>query len=254
MLGVCNIVTLILQSAYILHHYPYQNNSVLLKLFTEQDGLMSAIAKGAKRPRSSWYGLVRPFVSLQLAYGGRGQVKSIKQMEATQSLIHLEQLAMLAGFYINELLLYFLRPDDPHSALFADYQHCLISLHAEPGSIELALRRFEWRLLNELGYAPSLRQDASGRAIVDGQCYRVVPGSLPVAISSAEIDDSNQCHYPGGILLAIASGQLQDGAVMRYAKYLLRQWLDFYLEGKVLKSRKLLRSFMSQTRQKEVIN
>lgn len=243
----------VLHSAYILHHYPYQNHGVLLKLFTEQFGLVTAIAKGAKRPRSNWYGLVRPFMLLQLGYSGRGQVKSIKQIESTRVQSQLSQVAMLSGFYINELLLHFLQPEDPHGELFEAYQLCLLALQV-PEDIDVALRHFEWRLLNQLGYAPSLQQDHVGQPIDHEQHYQIMPGHLPVVLPINQNNTSQQYAYPGQVLLAISAGQLQDPVVRRYAKYLLRQWLDFYLEGKVLKSRKLLQAFISQSQKKEIIS
>lgn len=238
------------QPAYILHHYPYQNHGVLLKLLTAEGAVVSAIAKGAKRPRSAWYGLVRPLLPLHVLYAGRGQVKTVRQLEAMGHWQTWPQLSLLAGFYCNELLLHFIKPDDPHPLIFQEYQACLqaLPLADDAHQVGHVLRRLEWQLFAELGYAPSLQQDAAGAPVRADAYYRLHPGHLPQRLAQSAIDVTAKDQYGGAALLAIAADDWETPSAMRDLQRLLRAWVDYYLDGKVIKSRQLLRDFYRDNR------
>ena len=57
----------------------------------------------------------------------------------------------MPAWYMNELLLKFLAPEDPHPELFDMYSECLREL-AEGLNENIVLRRFEWALLEQTGY------------------------------------------------------------------------------------------------------
>ena len=77
--------------------------------------------------------------------------------------------SLLAAFYLNELLLKLLPREDAHPALWDAYEQALTALAAGEGAGAQAviLRRFEVRLLAELGYALSLTTEADTGAAVD---------------------------------------------------------------------------------------
>ena len=83
--------------------------------------------------------------------------------------------ALLCGFYLNELLLKLLPREDPHPLLWNDYASALRALTADarPAAQAATLRRFEVRLLAELGYALPL--DARCRHRRAGRCRRTLP-------------------------------------------------------------------------------
>jgi DNA repair protein RecO (recombination protein O) len=65
--------------------------------------------------------------------------------------------ALLAGFYLNELLLKSLLRHDPHPALYDLYAATLPALsNDDDQQTQAALRAFELRLLRELGVLPAL--------------------------------------------------------------------------------------------------
>ena len=41
-----------IQQAYVLHHYDWSESSLILDLFTREQGRIAVVAKGAKRPYS----------------------------------------------------------------------------------------------------------------------------------------------------------------------------------------------------------
>ena len=71
-----------LNDAYILHVRAYQDSSALLECLSSQHGLVSLIAKGVKRPKSRFYGVIQPFILLQLSWVGRSELKTLTQAEA----------------------------------------------------------------------------------------------------------------------------------------------------------------------------
>ena len=57
--------------AFLLHQRPYGNTSVIAEMFTLENGRISAIARGAKKPKSKFFGVLSPFSKLYSRLGGR---------------------------------------------------------------------------------------------------------------------------------------------------------------------------------------
>lgn len=165
-----------LKRGFVLHRRDYRNTSLLLELFTAEEGRLACVAKGAKsapRGRSALAALVQPFQPLWLGWVGRGEVKTLTRAEAAAPSIALVAERLYCGFYLNELLLRLVDRDDPHEALFVFYQQALADLATEP--LDAVLRRFELRLLEELGYALDLRYDRQGEPIDPARSYHYCP-------------------------------------------------------------------------------
>ncbi len=79
----------------------------------------------------------------------------------------------MSGFYLNELLLKLTERCDPHPEIFCRLRLLRAGAVRAAGSRSERLRRFEKRLLNDLGYGLELSQTRdgvpvqSGRAIID---------------------------------------------------------------------------------------
>ena len=153
--------------AYVLHTYPYRETSLILQAWTEHHGRFGLVAKGARRPKSSSRTLLVPFQPLVLSWFGRGELKTVKTAEPAAPVRPLAGPALFPAFYLNELLLKLTHRDDPHEGLFVAYDEAIAELRASAGdakSIEPILRRFEVRLLRELGYALELTREAGNGA------------------------------------------------------------------------------------------
>ncbi len=61
------------QRAFVLHGRPYSETSLMLDLFTEGEGRMRVLAKGARGRRSNLKGCLQPFTPYWFA--GQGVVK-----------------------------------------------------------------------------------------------------------------------------------------------------------------------------------
>lgn len=221
-----------LTKAFVLHRYPYRETSLLVRLLTEQDGLVSVVARGARGGKSKTQGLWQPFMPLAVRYQGKGELQSCRHVEAMAGAVRLTGEAVYAGLYANELLLALLHPGEPHEGLVDLYAKFLVRVQQQ---LEPALRTFELACFMELGLLPDLTCDAEGQPLQLNHHYRVQPEQLP------EVSMSHQHAYLGEHLLGIAEQAWDNPAVLAAAKRLCRQWVAFYTQGREFKSRQLYR-------------
>ena len=227
----------LLQPAFVLHRRPYRDTSLLLEVFGQDHGRLGLVARGAAGSRSRLRGLLQPFAPLLLSWTGAGELATLAAAEDAGHPIPLPPNRVLAGLYVNELLLRLLPRLDPHLGLFAAYESRLAELAAADGE-EPSLRRFEKRLLDELGYGLTLDcEAASGAPIVAEEQYCYVLDRGPLAASPSEVG----VPISGRGLLALHDGMLNDPAVLREVKRLTRAALAVQLRGRALKTRELYR-------------
>ena len=238
------------QSAFVLHTYAYRETSLIVEAFTADYGRVAMVARGARRPRSETRGLLQAFQPLTLSWAGGGELKTLLKAEWGGGLPLPRGAALLCGFYLNELLLKLLAREDPHAALFCDYEDALASLSqkttvAEQGAV---LRRFELRLLAELGYALPLTQDADTGAAIDPVArYHYDFGRGPRALA-ATVAREPAARYPlirGATLLGLAANAFPDAETAAEAKRLMREVLDHYLEERRIFSRRVVQDLQA---------
>jgi DNA repair protein RecO (recombination protein O) len=140
----------------------------------------------------------------------------------------------MSGFYLNELLLKLTERRDPHPEIFFSYASCVQAL-CEGEVEERALRRFEKRLLNELGYGLELTQTGDGIPVQQDKYYRFALQSGPqLCVAEA----------PGAVygqsLTDLQAESFEDARSLRDAKRLLRAAIDVCLDGRALKSREVM--------------
>lgn len=227
----------LLQPAFVLHRRPYRNTSLLLEVLGREQGRLGLVARGAVSPRSRLKGVLQSFVPLLLSWSGEGDLATLTAAEEAGQPAPLPPGRVLAGLYVNELLVRLLPRLDPQPGLFDAYAALLAEL-ATVSDEEPPLRRFEKRLLEELGYGLSLEYEASsGQPIVAEAHYHYVLDRGPL------IADPVQTGVPitGRGLLALRDGSLSDPAVLREVKRLTRAALAAQLHGRTLKTRELYR-------------
>jgi len=227
----------LLQPAFILHRRPYRDSSLLLEALSREYGRLGLIARGAASSRSRLKGVLQPFTPLLLSWSGDGDLATLNGGEEAGRPFSLLQNRALAGLYVNELLVRLLPRRDVQPALFNVYETLLAEL-ATAVDEEPPLRRFEKRLLEELGYGLSLDRTAdSGQPIVAEAHYHYVLDRGPLAA-----DRTGQgVPISGRGLLALREGMLTDPAVLKEVKRLTRAALAEHLNGRALKTRELYR-------------
>ncbi|MDP1896582.1 MAG: DNA repair protein RecO, partial [Sulfurimicrobium sp.] len=102
------------QPAYVLHTYPYRETSLIVEVFSQNHGRLPLMARGARRPKSAVRGLLLSFQPLQLNWFGKNELRTLHSAEWQGGQPLLQGMALMCGFYLNELLLKLLHRDDPH--------------------------------------------------------------------------------------------------------------------------------------------
>ncbi|MBK1781003.1 DNA repair protein RecO [Advenella sp. WQ 585] len=136
--------------AFLMHATNWSETSIIAQVFSRDYGIVTVVAKGAKRPYSVLRPILSAFQPLLLSWSGQTEIKTLTRAE-TAGLLPLQGRSLMSGWYMNELLLKLLPKEDPHQVLFDAYADALAQL-AGGSSATGALRRFEWTLLNETGY------------------------------------------------------------------------------------------------------
>lgn len=147
------------EPAYVLHGYDWSESSRIVELFTRHHGRVAVVAKGAKRPSSNFRAILLPLQLLRVGYGGSAEISTLKSAEWQGGHVMPAGETLLAGYYVNELLMRFLARDDPHSALFDIYHitiATLVQYAQQRDYLQAALRTFELLLLREVGLLPDL--------------------------------------------------------------------------------------------------
>ena len=213
--------------AIVLRVIDFSETSVIVTLFTEQFGKITALAKGARRPKGPFesaldlLALVR-IVFLHKSSEGLDLLTEAKLERRFRGAQH--GLAPLyAGYYVAELLGEMTDRGDPHPELFKAANETLWALD-HGVSASLSVLKLELTALQELGHMPSLVECVSCGAAVE-QTPRVAFGLVV-----------------GGVLCGkCRAGQRQVASVSAAALNLLKQlsettsenWQEVLLPPKV---------------------
>ncbi|HSG66289.1 MAG TPA: DNA repair protein RecO [Gammaproteobacteria bacterium] len=233
----------LLERAYILHQRSYRNSSQLLECLAETHGRVSLVAQGSRRAANGQRAVLQPFLPLRISWVRRGELGRLTHVELEQPAALLPGKALLAGYYLNELLLRLLARGDPNAAIFSSYVNCLAEL-ASSATVARALRLFEMHLLRALGYGIELDRDVdTGEPLEPEQCYRV-EAERGVYLHRGTAVDADT--YLGRDLIALREGSLQDEQALRSAQRLLSGLLDVYLGDRPLKTRAVMRDIVGR--------
>ena len=225
------------QPAYVLHHRPFRDTSQLLDIFSRDHGKLSLVARGSRSAKSRLAGLLRPFQPLLMSWHLKTELGTLTGAEIGDRAQALLGDALMAGYYVNELLLYLLHRHDPQPETFAVYEETLAAL-ASGCDIVATLRSFEIELLRLSGYALNLETEArTDRPLSPSQHYefRSDEGAVPVERSDGAMV------FTGAQLLAIAAQDFDSEHCRRDAGRLLRRVIHYQLDGRELKTRKVLK-------------
>lgn len=216
------------QHAYLLHSRPYQENKLLVELLTQEEGKIAAVTYAGQSQKSNKKALLQPFLPLNIEFKGKHQLKSLKMVEAIGKSYSLTGNPLYCGFYLNELLVRLLPESVPCHELFAQYNKVIeqLSIGGQP---EPLLRSFEITLLEELGLALDFYQVSNCNT--EYVSFNFDSGFEP-SLNSEQ-------GYATEHIIALGHGQLEQPAVLKTAKRLMRNLINQLLGNKPLNSRKL---------------
>lgn len=209
---------------WVLHRRAVGDTSAWVTFFTREKGIVKARVRGATSSKKQ--SILQPFTPLWLSLRGTW----VNQIEPDAAAMYFEQDALIAGFYMNELLFHTCHESLPEPELFAQYEKGLTELQNRK-NIPLILRRFERVVLQTFGVFPLCHVESDGRSpIRPDQYYQFLPGEGFIKSVQGIL---------GAHILKMDSDDLTEEAVLKSAKYVMRLAIQQLTSGIVFNSRAL---------------
>ena len=221
-------------NCFLLHQRSYGETSIIADVFTQKSGKISFIAKGAKKPKSKFFGYLVPFQKLKITYSGRSELKTLTSIDRDlASNSNTFSKVSYSLLYINELLMKLLPKDAKHEELFVLYDEFLKKINKN-NNLEISLRHFELDLLDMLGYGFDYDSEIDSNDPIEAE-------SSYVFVSERGFRKSNRSSFMGKDILSIKKRKLED-VPLKYLKEITTKAIGICLEGKDLASRKIFKS------------
>ena len=221
-------------NCFLLHQRSYGETSIIADVFTQKSGKISFIAKGAKKPKSKFFGYLVPFQKLKITYSGRSELKTLTSIDRDlASNSNTFSKVSYSLLYINELLMKLLPKDAKHEELFVLYDEFLKKINKN-NNLEISLRHFELDLLDMLGYGFDYDSEIDSNESIKAELSYVF-------VSERGFRKSNSSSFKGKDILSIKKRKLED-VPLKYLKEITTKAIGICLEGKDLTSRKIFKS------------
>ena len=222
---------------FLLHQRSYGETSIISEVFTKKNGRMSIIAKGAKKPKSKFFGYLVPFYKLAITYSGRSELKTLTSIDRNlmdyNNTLSKKSYSLL---YINELLIKLLPKDAAQSNLFDLYDNFLKQVSSKK-DLEITLRNFELDLLDMLGYGLDFEYEiGSNTPIKANEKYSYIPEKGFKNIESGNLSGEDIINVKKRNLSNVSKNLLKD---------ITTKAIGFCLDGKELTSRNIFKSIKS---------
>jgi DNA repair protein RecO (recombination protein O) len=145
--------------ALVLHVFPYGDTSKILRLLSPDHGLRSVIAKGARRPKSRYGGVLEPFTEGEALFFLR-EGRDLHTLSGF-SLLRSRQgigrhLAAFAGASLIAELALHSATEEPHPELFDFLSVTFDTLAFEPHPHAATPLAAVWAIVALLGFRPQL--------------------------------------------------------------------------------------------------
>ncbi len=148
-------------SAIVLRLVDFSETSVIATLFTEDFGKVSALAKGARRPKGPFEAALDLLAVCRIVFIHKSSdaldLLTEAKLERRFRAASRNLSCLYAGYYVAELLQELTDEGDPHPRLFQAANQTLIDLDGDCDPARSILR-FEMIALRELGHLPSFEQ------------------------------------------------------------------------------------------------
>ena len=190
-------------NCFLLHQRSYGETSIIADVFTQKSGKISFIAKGAKKPKSKFFGYLVPFQKLKITYSGRSELKTLTSIDRDlASNSNTFSKVSFSLLYINELLIKLLPKDAKHEELFVLYDEFLKKINKN-NNLEISLRHFELDLLDMLGYGFDYESEIDSNEPIEAELSYVF-------VSERGFRKSNNSSFKCKNIMSIKKRKLED--------------------------------------------
>lgn len=230
--------------AVVLRHSDWGEADRLLVLYTREAGKLRAVAKGARKIRSRKAGHIEPFTRSTLMLAKGRDLWIVTQAATIDAFQGLREDLEKTGYtaYVIELLDRFTYEDGHHPELYQLLIDTLARIAASNQAF-LAVRYYELRLLDFLGFRPELVNCVKcGKTIVAedqffspllggvvcAACGAAMPGLIPVTMTALKyLRHFQRSSYEAALKAVLTQ------PVRRELEALLQNFLTFHLERKI---------------------
>ena len=160
-----------------VRHWDFSETSQTVSIFGRSLGLVRGLAKGARRERGAFDGgidlLSRGEFGVIIKPGRELSTLTDWDLIELYPRLRMDLAANRAAYYMADLVGRMLGPEDPHPALFDRFVESLRTLGAvrspdePPPDGAGALLAFQWTLLCETGYRPSVMHAAADAEVLE---------------------------------------------------------------------------------------
>lgn len=169
-------------SAVVLRHADWGEADRILTLYTRENGMVRAVAKGARKVTSRKAGHLQPFTHITVQLSKGRDLLIITQVETVNAYLSLHEDLMKTGYaaYAIELLLRFSYEEEgANPSFFRLLVETLDRLEKETEAW-LPIRYYEMRLLDVVGFRPQLFDCVNcGREILaEDQYFSYIAGGV----------------------------------------------------------------------------
>lgn len=230
-------MTQIATPALVLHTFDYRETSRIVRLVTRDHGVLSVVARGARRPKNKFGAALDLFASgtAQVSMHGSRDLHGLNGFDATHSRPELGQSLdkFGAASAVAEFCMRFGRESETGHL----YDRAVAALDAigaaAADDVPAVAMAWAWRLVAELGFAPALEQCAS--------CHSDLPADADLIFH----------HRAGGALCSTCATQARGGRRLpAEARATLIGWLsghDLPADAPAIRSHlRLLREFLEE--------
>ena len=166
--------------AIVLRVIDFSETSAVVTLFTKDFGKVSALAKGAHRPKGPFESALDLLAVVRILFLRKSSdaldLLTEAKLERRFRAASRDLSRLYAGYYVAELLMELTDAGDPHPELYAAADEALLALEGTAAVAGIVLR-FELAALQTLGHMPELEVCVGCGASIDGD-GRVAFGQL----------------------------------------------------------------------------
>lgn len=234
------------EPAFVLHARAWRETSLLVEVLSREHGRIGLVARGVQGPKKHMLrAALQPLQHIRFDGVQRGELAHLNTAETIDEAPRLHGDAMLAGFYLNELMLRLAPRHDDQGGLYAIYGETRARLALTDLSLAWTLRRFERDLLDALGVGFALEFDGDGEAIDPAARYRLDADHGPRRVLGEATNVSREARgetATGRALLDLAADREPCADDLPGLRRVMRAVLLHHLGGRGLKSWELIAS------------
>jgi len=250
-----NMARYCVTEAIIIRNQDFRETDKMVTFFARREGKLRAIAKGTRKPNSSLRPTIQPFCHscLHLSQGRELDIITQGRIIEFFGNVREETVKMAHGVYLMELLDRGLAESDPHPKVFDAALTVLRWLDDRVFS-PLAIRWFEVKLVQELGYGFNLQECA--------QCGAKQAAALSVELGGILCDSCKQVNRGAAVLslegetwallkdleekeAAFLQRVRPSTRAMQEVELILEKYLEYHL-GQKFNTKSIVRSLMGR--------